>query len=89
MPPVWRMNSILIQFGVRNVNPVLRKAPEKLESLRTPEGILQPSNAVAAPHRQMERFRVIKEQIKGHRAEIRRFGWQPVPESIVAQGAGD
>jgi transposase len=42
------MKSILIQFGVRNFNPVLRKAPEKLESVRTPEGIPLPSNAVAA-----------------------------------------
>src|SRR5215470_2896945 len=58
------MKSILIQFGVRNFNPVLRKAPEKLGSVRTPEGIPLPSNAVAALRRQMERFRVIKEQIK-------------------------
>jgi transposase len=61
---VNRMKSILIQFGVRNFNPVLRKAPEKLDSLRTPEGIPVPPNAVAALRRQMERFRVIKEQVK-------------------------
>jgi transposase len=59
-----RMKSILMQFGVRNFNPVLRKAPEKLGSVRTPEGIPLPSNAVAALRRQMQRFRVIKEQIK-------------------------
>jgi transposase len=59
-----RMKSILIQFGVRNFNPVLRKAPEKLDAVRTPEGIPLPSNAVAALQRQMERFRLIKEQIK-------------------------
>jgi transposase len=58
------MKSILIQFGVRNFNPVLHKAPEKLESVRTPEGIPLPSNAVAALQRQIERFRLIKEQIK-------------------------
>ena len=61
---VNRMKSILIQFGVRNFNPVLRKAPEKLDAVRTPEGIALPSNAVAALRRQMERFRAIKEQIK-------------------------
>jgi hypothetical protein len=33
------MKSILIQFGVRNFNPVLRKAREKLDAVRTPEGI--------------------------------------------------
>jgi transposase len=32
---VNRMKSILIQFGVRNFNPVLRKASEKLDAVRT------------------------------------------------------
>ena len=58
------MKSILIQFGVRNFNPILRKAPENLASVRTPEGIPLPPNSVTALRRHMERFRVIKEQIK-------------------------
>jgi transposase len=75
---VNRMKSILIQFGVRNFNPVLRKAPEKLESVRTPEGIPLPSNAVAALQRQMERFRVIKEQIKAiERTRLQRLQRDP------------
>ena len=61
---VNRMKSILIQFGVRNFNPILRKAPENLASVRTPEGIPLPPNSVTALRRHMERFRVIKEQIK-------------------------
>ena len=61
---VNRMKSILIQFGVRNFNPVLRKANEKLDAVRTPEGIPLPANAVAALHRLMDRLRVIKEQVK-------------------------
>lgn len=61
---VNRMKSILIQFGVRNFNPVLRKASEKLDAVRTPEGIPLPPNAVAALRRHMDRFRVINEQIK-------------------------
>ena len=61
---VNRMKSILIQFGVRNFNPVLRKASEKLDVVRTPEGIPLPPNAVAALRRLMDRFRVIKEQVK-------------------------
>jgi transposase len=32
------MKSILIRFGVRNFSPALRKAPEKLDSVRTPAG---------------------------------------------------
>src|SRR5215470_15924551 len=48
---VNRMKSILIKFGVRDFNPALRKAPAKLASVRTPEGIPLPSNAVAALQR--------------------------------------
>ena len=59
-----RMKSILIQFGVRNFNPILRKAREKLDAVRTPEGIPLPPNTVAALRRHMERFCVINEQIK-------------------------
>ena len=59
-----QMKSIMIQFGVRTFNPVLRKAPEKLDAVRTPEGIALPPNAVAALRRHMARFRVITEQIK-------------------------
>jgi len=59
-----RMKAILIQFGVRNFNPVLRKAREKLDALRTPEGIPLPPNTVAALRRNMERLCIIKEQIK-------------------------
>ena len=61
---VNRMKSILIQFGVRNFNPVLRKASEKLDAVRTPEGVPLPANAVAALRRLMDRLRVIKEQVK-------------------------
>lgn len=61
---VNRMKSILVQFGVRNFNPVLRKASEKLDAVRTPEGIPLPANAVAALRRLMDRLRVIKEQVK-------------------------
>jgi len=61
---VNRMKSILIQFGVRNFKAGLRKASEKLDAIRTPEGIPLPPNAVAALRRYMERFRLINEQIK-------------------------
>src|SRR5450432_2207251 len=59
-----RMKSALIQFGVRNFNPKLRKASVKLETVRTPEGKSLPPNTIAALRRDMERLRIIKEQIK-------------------------
>ena len=61
---VNRMKSVLIQFGVRNFNPTLRKAPEKLDAVRTPEGMPLPPNTIAMLRRHMERKRVIDEQIK-------------------------
>ena len=75
---VNRMKSILIQFGVRNFKPVLRKASEKLDAVRTPEGIALPPNAVAALRRHMERLRIINEQIKAiERARMQRLERDP------------
>lgn len=61
---VNRMKAILIQFGVRNFNPKLSKAAEKLDSIRTPEGVPLPSHTVAMMRRLVERKRVIDGQIK-------------------------
>jgi transposase len=61
---VNRMKAALIQFGVRNFNPVLRKAPKKLEAVRTPEGKPLPPNTTAALWRDMERLKFVKQQIK-------------------------
>jgi transposase len=58
------MKAILAQFGVRNFKPSLRKAAEKIDAVRTPEGVPLPANAAAALRRQIERFRLINEQIK-------------------------
>jgi transposase len=59
-----RMKSLLIQFGVRNFNPALSKAADKLAAVRTPEGIPLPQNTLAMLRRQIECKRVIDEQIK-------------------------
>jgi transposase len=59
-----RMKSVLIQFGVRDFNPVLRKASKGLEAVLTPEGIPLPPNSLVALRRDMERLKFIREQIK-------------------------
>jgi transposase len=59
-----RMKSILTQFGVRNFKLGSRKAAEKIDGVRTPEGVPLPHNAAAALRRLIERFRLINEQIK-------------------------
>jgi transposase len=61
---VNRMKSVRIQFGVRNFNPVLKKAHEKLESVRTPEGKPLPPNTRDMLRREMDRLKFTREQIK-------------------------
>jgi len=41
------MKSDLARLGVRNFNPKLKKAPEKLDAVRTPEGTPIPPNTIA------------------------------------------
>src|SRR6266446_4148631 len=75
---VNRMKSALIQFGVRNFNPKLRKASVKLETVRTPEGKSLPPNTIAALRRDMERLKIIKEQIKAiEQARLQQFEQKP------------
>jgi transposase len=59
-----QMKAILTQFGVRNFKPVLRKAAEKIDEVRTPEGVPLPPNAAAALRRHIEHFCLVNEQIK-------------------------
>jgi transposase len=58
------MKADLVRLGVRNFNPKLRKAPEKLGSVRTPEDGHIPPNTIAKLLRDMERLRLLKDQIK-------------------------
>src|ERR1700756_1309963 len=69
------MKSALIQFGVRNFNPKLRKARVKLETVRTPEGKSLPPNTIAALRRDMERLKI---QIKAiEQARLQQFEQKP------------
>lgn len=60
---VNRMKAILIRFGIRNFNVKLKKASQRLDTLRGPEGELPP-NTLAELHREMAQLTFIKEQIK-------------------------
>jgi len=59
-----RIKGTLARLGIRNFNPKLKKAPERLENLRTPEGEPIPPNTLAELHRDMERKRLVAEQIR-------------------------
>jgi transposase len=59
-----RIKATLARLGIRNFNPKLKKAPERLEHLRTPEGEPIPPNTLAELHRDMERKQLVAEQIR-------------------------
>ena len=61
---VNRMKAALVCLGIRGFNPKLRKAPQQLADLRTPEGGSIPPNTLAELHREMAHLRFISEQIK-------------------------
>jgi transposase len=61
---VNRMKAVFVRLGIRGFNPKLKKAAERLDALHTPEGELIPPNTVAALRRDMERLRLVREQIR-------------------------
>src|SRR3954451_11871915 len=61
---VNRMKGCLARFGVRTFKPTLRKAPDRLATLRTPEGVPLPPNTLLELRRDMARLRFVMDQIK-------------------------
>ncbi len=61
---VNRMKSCLVRFGIRNFKPTLRKAPARLATLGTPEGVPLPPNTLLELGRDMARLRFVMDQIK-------------------------
>jgi len=60
---VNRVKATLARLGVRNFNPKLKKAPERLEHLRTPEGEPISPNTLAELQRDLARKQLVAEQI--------------------------
>ena len=59
-----RLKATLSRLGIRGFNPKLKKAAERLENLRTPEGELIPPNTLAELRRDIERRRLVVIQIR-------------------------
>jgi transposase len=59
-----RMKSTLARLGIRGFKPELRRAPQRLATLRTPEGGAVPANTVDELRRDMARLAVVREQIE-------------------------
>ena len=61
---VNRMKAALIRLGIRGFNPKLKRAAGRLDDLRTPEGEPIPPNTLAELRRDMERRRLVSNQIR-------------------------
>ena len=61
---VNRMKGALARLGIRGLKPTLRNAAERLEAVRTPEGVPLPPNTPAELRRDMARLRFVREQIR-------------------------
>jgi transposase len=59
-----RIKGALARLGIRNFNPKLKKAPERIDNVRTPEGEPIPPNTLAELRRDMERKQLVSEQIR-------------------------
>ncbi len=73
-----RMTSTLIRLGVRAFKPNLKKAPDRLAAVRTPEGQPIPPNTEAELRREMARLRIVSDQIKAiEQARLERLEQAP------------
>src|SRR5277367_6697611 len=61
---VNRMKAALVRLGIRGFNPKLKRAAGRLEDLRTPEDEPIPPNTLAELRRDMERRRLVRDQIR-------------------------
>ena len=61
---VNRMKAALTRLGIRNFNPKLKKAAERVQHVRSPEGEPIPPNTLDELHRDMQRQRLVKDQIR-------------------------
>ena len=75
---VNRMKAALARLGIRGFNPKLKKAADRLTGLRTPEGEPIPPNTLAELHRDMERRRLVIDQIRQiENARLQRLAHAP------------
>ena len=60
---VNRMKAALVRLGIRGFKPELRRAPKKLDGLRTPEDLPIPPNTLDEIRRDLARLAMVREQI--------------------------
>ena len=83
---VNRMKATFARLGIRDVNPALRKTAERLDTLRTPEGVTIPANALSELRRDTARLRMVEEQIAEIERERAERMAQAAPQRSRADG---
>ncbi|RJT19065.1 IS110 family transposase, partial [Mesorhizobium waimense] len=81
-----RMKAILAWLGIRSFNPKLRKAVQRLDGLRTPDGLPLLPNTIDELRRDMARLAMVCEQIKAiEKARLARLEQEPAagPHAMV------
>ena len=75
---VNRMKSALARLGIRGFKPELRRAPQRLEALRTPENLPIPPNTLAEFQRGLARLAMVREQVEAiEQARLERLEQAP------------
>lgn len=80
-----RMKAAFARLGIRDINPALRKTADRLEALRTPEGVAIPANALAELRRDTARLRMVEDQI----AEIERERMERMTQAAPQRSRAD
>ena len=81
-----RMKAALARLGIRGFKPELRRAPQRLEALRTAEDRPIPPNTLAEIRRDLARLATVREQIDAiERARLERLEQAPAdgPHAMV------
>jgi transposase len=61
---IHRMKSALVRLGIRGFKPELRRAPQRLDNLRTPEHLPIPPNTLDEFRRDLARLALVRNQIE-------------------------
>jgi len=81
-----RMKATLARLGIRGFKPELKKAPQRLDALRTPEGEPIPPLTLAEIRRDLDRLALIRTQIEAlEQARLERLRQAPSsgPDALV------
>ncbi len=77
-----RMKSALVRLGIRGFKPELRRAPQHLEKLRTPEDVPIPLRTLEELRRDMARLALVRAQIEAIE-QIRLQRLEQAPQDVA------